>query len=195
MHWLGSEKPVNLMNQLLPEWQFGEEHSLQLDSVTPGQAFASIIPSLSSEDPWIQRSIALREVPGRLLRRLGLSGNSLPRQAFGPHSFTLLGQTPDQEVAFGLAGEFWRLDYGLHPISDAAAFVAKLNVPRLVLNVCVETMGRSGCRLVTHTRVYCPTDAQRRRFAPYWYAIRPVSGLIRQRLLQRIASQARTTAP
>ena len=35
---------------------------------------------------------------------------------------------------------------------------------------------------------------QRRRFAPYWYAIRPVSGLIRQRLLQRIARVARSTS-
>jgi hypothetical protein len=49
--------------------------------------------------------------------------------------------------------------------------------------------------LVTHTRVHCPDEAQRRRFAPYWFAIRPVSGLIRQRLLRRIAQLARATSP
>ena len=182
---------MELMNRLLPEWQFGERHALVLDGVSPAQAFASIVPGLSAEDPLIARAIALRELPGRMLRTLGLSGNALPRQAFGFHSFTLLGEVPEREVAFGLAGRFWQLDYGLRPIADAAAFVNMTDQPRLVLNVCVEPVGDHGCRLVTHTRVHCPGDEQRRRFAPYWYAIRPVSGLIRQRLLQRMARVAR----
>ena len=178
------------MDRLLPEWHFGERHALRLDGVSSAQAFAGIAPGLSAEDPWIQRAIALREMPGRLLRRLGMSGNALPRKAFGFHSFTLLGQTPGREVAFGLAGRFWQLDYGLIPVADALEFRALVDQPRLVLNVCVEPRNDAGCTLVTHTRVHCATEAQRQRFAPYWYAIRPVSGLIRQRLLRRIAQAA-----
>ncbi|UJW81674.1 DUF2867 domain-containing protein [Hydrogenophaga sp. SL48] len=185
---------MKLMNHLLPEWQFAERHALQLDDITTAQAYASIVPGLSAEDPWVQRAIAVREMPGRLLRSLGLSRNTLPPQAFGFHSFTCLGQAPDREVVFGLAGQFWRLDYGLRPVTDAAAFTHMSDQPRLLLNVCVEPVSAQGCRLVTHTRVHCATEAQRRRFAPYWYAIRPVSGLIRQRLLQRIAKMARATA-
>lgn len=183
------------MNQLLPEWQFAERHELALPGVTPAQAFANIVPGLSAQDPLIQRAIALREIPGRLLRGLGLSGNTLPRQAFGFHSFTRLGETPNREVAFGLAGHFWQLDYGLRPVTDATAFAALTDQPRLVLNVCVEPVDGKSCHLVTHTRVHCPTDAQRRRFVPYWYAIRPVSGLIRLRLLRRIASLAHAHNP
>ena len=184
---------MDLINRLLPEWQFGERHELMLDGVSPARAFASIVPGLSAQDPLIAKAIALREVPGRLLRKLGLSGNALPPQAFGFHSFKLLGQTPAREVAFGLAGRFWQLDYGLRPIADAAAFATLTDQPRLVLNVCVEPLGDQSCRLITHTRVHCPTDEQRRRFTPYWVTIRPVSGLIRQRLLQRIARVARNT--
>jgi hypothetical protein len=184
---------MNLMEQLLPQWQFGERHELTLDGVSPAQAFASIVPGLSAQDPLIDNAIALRELPGRLLRKLGLSGNTLPTKAFGFHSFKLLGQTPAREVAFGLAGRFWQLDYGLRPIADAAAFTHMTDQPRLVLNVCVEPVGDHSSRLVTHTRVHCPSEQQRRRFAPYWYAIRPVSGFIRQRLLQRIARVARDT--
>ncbi len=186
---------MELMARLLPDWQFGERHTLHLEGITPAQAYASIVPGLSAPDALIARAIALREAPGRLLKKLGLSGNQLPSQAFGFHSFTLLGERPGQEVAFGLAGQFWRLDYGLRPIADANSFAQLVDQPRLVLNVCVEPIQGPGCQLVTHTRVHCPTEEQRRRFAPYWYAIRPVSGLIRRRLLQRIARLARLPAP
>ena len=181
---------MGLMQQLLPEWHFAERHESVLEGVTPAQAFAAIVPGLSAEDPWIQRAIALREWPGRVLRSLGLSRNTLPPQAFGFHSFTLLAQAPGLEVVFGLAGRFWQMDYGLRPVADAAAFARLADQPRLLLNVCVEPLDEHRCRLVTHTRVHCPTDAQRRLFAPYWYAIRPVSGLIRQRLLHRMARLA-----
>jgi hypothetical protein len=186
---------MELIERFLPQWQFSERHALVLDGVTPAQAYASIVPGLSMQDPLINNAIALREVPGRLLRALGLSQNALPSQAFGFHSFALLGQVPYTEVAFGLAGRFWQLDYGLRPIANAQAFAAMNDQPRLVINVCVEPFSDHSCRLVTHTRVHCPHEAQRRRFAPYWFAIRPVSGLIRQRLLRRIAQLARATSP
>lgn len=186
---------MELMTRLLPDWQFGEQHALRVEDVTPARAYAGIVPGLAAPDALIAQAIALREAPGRLLRKLGLSGNTLPPQAFGFHSFTLLGELPGREVAFGLAGQFWRLDYGLRPIADATGFALLADQPRLVLNVCVEPAQGLGCQLITHTRVHCPTEAQRRRFAPYWYAIRPVSGLIRRRLLQRIAGLARLSAP
>lgn len=181
------------MNRLMPAWQFGERHELRLKDVTPAQAYASIVPGLGAEDRLIALAIAMREAPGRLLRKLGLRGNALPSRPFGFHSFTLLGEAPGRELAFGLAGRFWQMDYGLHPVADAAAFAALTDLPRLMLNVCVEAVDGPGCLLVTHTRVHCATDDQRRSFAPYWYAIRPVSGLIRRRLLKRIADLARAT--
>lgn len=178
---------MELIHRLLPEWQFAERHALVLDGVSPARAYASIVPGLSADDPLIARAIALRELPGRLLRSVGLSGNDLPARPFGFHSFTLLGNVPGREVAFGLAGRFWQVDYGLRRIEDTEAFMATTDQPRLVLNVCVQALDGQRCQLVTHTRVHCPDVEQRRRFAPYWYAIRPVSGLIRQRLLRRIA--------
>ena len=184
---------IELIERLLPQWQFSERHALVLDGVTPARAYASIVPGLSTQDSLINQAIALREVPGRLLRALGLSRNALPSQAFGFHSFALLGQVPNTEIAFGLAGRFWQLDYGLCPVANAEEFAAMIDQPRLVLNVCVEPLGDHSCRLVTYTRAHCPDEAQRRRFAPYWYAIRPISGLIRLRLLRRIAHIARAT--
>jgi len=45
-------------------------------------------------------------------------------------------------------------------------------------------------RLLTETRVHCVDAGARRRFTPYWWLIRPVSGLIRRRLLARIDDAA-----
>ncbi|MCU0762120.1 MAG: hypothetical protein MUF76_03825 [Hydrogenophaga sp.] len=177
---------MQLIDHYLPQWQFAERHELVLPGVSPEQAFAAVVPGLSAPDPLIERAIALREGPGRLLRRLGMGGVALPSRGFGFHSFTPLGSLPDREVAFGLAGQFWRLDYGLQTVSDATAFERLQDQPKLVLNVCVEPVA-GGCRLVTHTRVYCPSETLRRRFAPYWTLIRPVSGLIRRRLLKAVA--------
>lgn len=177
---------MQLMDLFLPEWQFGERHELLLPGVSPARAFAAVVPGLSAPDPLIERAIALREAPGRLLRRVGLGGVALPARSFGFHSFTPLGSVPDVEVAFGLAGQFWKLDYGLLKVPDADAFERLQDQPKLVLNVCVEPLAR-GCRLVTHTRVHCPSETLRRRFAPYWVLIRPVSGLIRRRLLKAVA--------
>mgnify|MGYP001760757130 CR=1 FL=1 len=178
---------MELIHRLLPEWQFAERHALVLDGVSPARAYASIVPGLSADDPLIARAIALREAPGRLLRTFGLSRNTLPTRPFGFHSFALLGEVPGREVAFGLAGRFWQMDYGLRRIADTEAFMALTDQPRLVLNVCVVPLDGQRCQLVTHTRVHCPDEAQRRRFLPYWVLIRPVSGLIRGRLLRRIA--------
>jgi len=72
-------------------------------------------------------------------------------------------------------------------VEDADTFfeLDPLGVVKLVMNFTAEVEG-SGTRLTTRTRVWCRDDAARRSFNPYWLLIRPVSGLIRRRLLKRI---------
>ncbi|BAK84760.1 hypothetical protein GLX_23480 [Komagataeibacter medellinensis NBRC 3288] len=59
-----------------------------------------------------------------------------------------------------------------------------------MLSYTLQPLTRGTYRLTTETSVFCPTSATRRRFAPYWYLIRPVSGLIRRRMLAFIRKQA-----
>ena len=51
--------------------------------------------------------------------------------------------------------------------------------------------------LTTQTRVHCLDADALRRFTSYWYLIRPVSGLIRRRMLKAIARRCAspTTEP
>ena len=110
--------------------------------------------------------------------------------------FTFLGREGDSELAFGLTGAFWRADYGLLDIRSAEAFKATVrqDVCQLVLSFYVDADTSGASVLSTETRVLCPTAAVRRRFAPYWYVIRPVSGLIRRRMLARVRRQAESLA-
>ncbi|MBG6374115.1 hypothetical protein I5J37_17165, partial [Pseudomonas aeruginosa] len=89
--------------------------------------------------------------------------------------------------AGGGGPRFWRADFALERIADGEHFRCydQPGVAKLVL--CFRcTPSASGTLLHTETRVFCPDRASRLRFTPYWLAIRPVSGLIRRRLLAGI---------
>ncbi len=113
------------------------------------------------------------------------------RPAFGGADFTELGREPGAELALGLAGRFWQADYGLLPVPDAQAFLdlQEPGIAKLVLNFTVQPDG-AGTLLTTRTRVWCNDAGSLRRFRPYWLLIRPVSGLIRRRLLARAGRAA-----
>ena len=78
-------------------------------------------------------------------------------------------------------------------LDSTAAFARfdQLGVPKLVLNFSTEIMSDGRIRLSTETRVFCNDRHSILRFTPYWWLIRPVSGLIRRRLLKRIAHAAK----
>ncbi|WP_174873204.1 hypothetical protein [Vogesella oryzae] len=181
---------MTLLDQHLAQYQFCERHQRPV-AASAAQVMQAVHRLPDWQDPWVQRFIRLRELPARLAARLG-HGNALPQRApFGLHDFTLL-QCNAQEVVWGLAGEFWRGDYGLRPLADAAAFAGLLSVPRLVMGIRIIPLATGELCLHTETRVYCPDRRSYYRFMPYWYLIRPVSGLIRQRMLRAIAEMALT---
>lgn len=183
---------MRLIDRYLPRYQFVERHALVVDAA-PGRLLDHAADPATAEDPFMARCIALREAPARLLARLGLPSR-LPARPFGLEDFTPLGRNGDAELAFGLAGRFWQADYGLVPFTDAQDF-AEAGPPfagaaRLVLNFTATAQPDGRTLLATETRVHCPDAATRLRFTPYWMLIRPVSGLIRRRLLQRVAAAA-----
>ncbi|MDY0748096.1 hypothetical protein SNE35_26585 [Paucibacter sp. R3-3] len=181
---------MELIGHFLPSYQFAEEHSLYVPASPAAVLDAASRPDVV-DDPIARRLIALRELPTRLMGRLGFESTLAGRSAFGAGDFTLLGRDGDRELAYGLAGRFWRSDYGLVPLIDAQDFVA-LNasgLAKLVLNFYAQVEG-SGTRVTTHTRVCCGDASAYRRFRAYWFLIRPASGLIRRRLLMRVREAA-----
>lgn len=175
---------LNLLDHYLPDYHFQEVHTRQTHA-TPERLMAAAQAYRPEHDRFFRSMITLRELPMRLFER------SPRRAAFGLQDFTLLEHQPEQ-LLYGLAGRFWQSDYGLEPIADSTAFRTfnHPDVPRLAIGFMTQALGNGRCQLLTETRVHCPNAASLRRFRPYWYLIRPVSGLIRQRMLKTIVRAA-----
>ncbi len=175
-----------LIDDYLPAHQFSERHSRRI-AAAPERVMAAVAAYRPDEDRFFAAMIGLRELPMRISARL--SGRRPTLSApFGLANFTPLAERPAAERVFGLVGRFWRRDFGLVTIADGTAFRAfdEQGVAKLALAF-VATPTAAGTLLSTETRVYCPDRATLRRFAPYWYLIRPVSGLIRKRMLATIS--------
>lgn len=179
--------PPHPLDRWLRDWQFEEVHALRIRA-TPAACLDAAEAVDPADDALIQAALALREAPGRLAGALGRRGSLHTRPRFGLRDFVPLGRDGDRSVCHGLVGAFWRLGYGLFPQASAADYArfAQPGVAKLALSFHTEPDGPGHTRLVTTTRVMCPDADSLRRFRPYWGLIRPVSGLIRRRLLQRI---------
>ncbi len=183
MHVKISDRQMPLIDDYLPVYQFSETHGciIGADARTILDAVLMFRPDA---DPFFKIVIGLREWPMRLFRR----SKKLPKP-FGLNNFTQLERT-DHEIVYGLIGRFWRLDFGLHRITDAHAFKAfdQAGLAKLALGFAIRPCSEGRNQLVTQTRVFCPDQRTRLAFTPYWWLIRPVSGLIRRRILSSIKS-------
>ncbi|GAN68913.1 DUF2867 domain-containing protein [Acetobacter orleanensis] len=177
---------MNPLDDILPRFDFRERHSIDI-SAPDGRIMQAVTAWRSENDPLVRAAIRLRELPARLLghrrqRTLDLS------------DFTLLEQQGNSVLIYGLIGAFWQAGYGLCTVPSTDAFLAPRqdDVCKLALGFTIQPGPGRSHRLVTETRVFCVTDRARQRFMPYWYLIRPVSGLIRRRMLAAIRDQSET---
>ena len=178
----------------LPAWQFDEVHHIR-STASPAALLDAAAAYDPAHDRWINLALAMREAPGRLASGLGLASALAGRARFGLADFVVLGRQANAALAYGLAGRFWEAGYGLQPLADAAAFAA-FNQPgaaKLLLAFEAQPDG-DATRLTTVTRVLCTDEAARRRLVPYWALIRPVSGLIRRRIMADICRVAQAAA-
>lgn len=187
---------MTLIDRFLPVYQFQERHQLLVDAAPAALLDAASSPDVV-DDPWARSFIRLREFPDRLVGRLGGRSGLRDKAPFGFDSFTPLGRDADRELAFGLVGRFWQSDYGSVAIDGPSAFenFKDAGVAKLVLNFSAEPLGDGCTWLRTETRVFCNDRSSMLRFTSYWWVIRPVSGLIRRRLLMRIRDAAVPAAP
>lgn len=183
-----------LIDRYVPIAHFRERHALDV-AAAPNRVLGAAGSYRTESDPFFKRMIGLRELPMRLSRIVSRRHGEA-RAPFGIDTFTVLEQQ-DDEIVYGLAGRFWRSDFDLRPLKNGADFLS-LNEPgiaKLALNFAVRPNGKGGSSLSTETRVFCVDTGARLRFAPYWYLIRPVSGLIRRRTLTSIRRTSESAAP
>lgn len=172
------------IHSFVPHVDLRERHRILIHA-PPSVIMAEVEKFRIRDDPLAQRVLWLRELPGRLLHKAR-------RKTFDLDDFTCLGKPDPRTLAYGLLGAFWEADYGLVACDSAAAFTNNRDrdVCKLLLTFRVTPVSDETSYLTTETLVSCPSPEARRRFAPYWYLIRPVSGLLRRRLLRIIRARA-----
>lgn len=181
---------MSLLSHYLPDYQFVERHGIRITS-TAERVLDAAIAFDPANDPLVRRIMSVREIPARIAGIFGVRMTTVDQRPFGMADFVPLGRDGDREVAFGLVGRFWRMNFDLVPMADAAAFAAfdQPGIPKLALNF-TATPDNGAILLTTETRVFCPDDPSRHRFAPYWTVIRPFSSFIRRRLLAAVKRAA-----
>ncbi|MCD0421705.1 hypothetical protein LOC51_31200 [Rubrivivax sp. JA1024] len=174
-------RPMTLIDKYVPSFSFNERHAVLVDAPAD-KVLAAILTFRPEDDPLFRVLITLRELPMRARRLFG--GSETSPKVFGIDDFTLLDHD-DREVVFGLVGQFWRPDFGLARIADGADFAAfqRAGFVKLALNFALAPHSDGHIRLTTETRAFCTDRSARLKLLPYWYAVRPFSGLLRRRIL------------
>jgi len=173
------------IDDLLPDWHFGERHSLA--TTAPAADLLAAVERVTWAQVPLMRALMRIRSAGRL--RLGQNRTIL--EDMTGLGFTVLARTDDEVVAAAI-GRPWSPTGGRAPRlgdqPDPRQFFVDFSDPgwaKMVTNF----RAYAG-ELTTETRVLLTDDRSRSAFRRYWLLIRPFSGLIRRRWLAAIVHRA-----
>ncbi len=111
-----------LLGQFMPAYEFHEVHFITIKAKAE-QVFKAMKELTAAElSPLVFLLMAIRGLPARLLKRQAEekppAGPFLEQMVRG--GFIPLGETPDQEIVFGLIGQFWKAAGGVVPAIHVA---------------------------------------------------------------------------
>lgn len=132
--------------------------------------------------------LELRALPDLFSRQNRRRNARVDLETLLKNGFVLLGENPPNEIALGLAGQFWAAAGRTCLLSDAEEFRGfdQSGYAKAVWNFSLVEEGQAATRLATETRVRCLDERSRLRFRFYWSVIGPFSGLIRREILRTV---------
>ena len=163
------------ISDALPVYHHSERHSIHV-AASPERALAAARETTLDDLPLV-RLLAR-------LRGLGPGHGSLWEALIGA------GFQPFDDDTFVLVGRPWKPGYERRRVGDFLAF-AEPGWAKMAIDLRATPDG-DGARLETETRVFLTDRASRRRFAAYWFVVRPFSGLIRRRWLRAAKQRGET---
>ena len=186
------------LDEFLPQYDFTEIHKVKVKA-SPQAAFSAMKELLPSElSPLVFFMLNLREVPAILTgkaRRIQAEQKPFLNHLY-ESGFIPLEET-DDEIVFGLVGQFWKLTGGEEPsgVTNSRQFQAfdRTDFAKVAANLYVQPSGEETL-LSTETRVWAPDPQTRRKFAFYWRVISMGSGWIRVLWLRAIKRRAERSA-
>ncbi len=183
---------MDLLNEIMPEWHFGNHHQIVVEA--PADRVVAALESirLDRDSSWLVRAFFRA-------RGLSVPTGPTPRDALTASGFSVIGERLGREIVFGIAGKFWapREMANLVRVPDARAFqeFARPGHAKAAISFRVEPLDDGRTLLGTETRVWCTDRRARLLFGIYWTLIRIPSGIIRVDMLRAIARRASAAAP
>jgi hypothetical protein len=181
-----------LLDQHLPEYDVRERHTIRIRARSE-HVWAALRMTTMNDIPAVRtlsslRALAFGQIPagpssaGRIALLDGMLQESSP--------FFLIEERSGEELVVGMAGRPWQ-NYS-RKLAGGPAFAAwkELDAVRIAFNFRVEQEGDFS-RLITETRVRGTDTAGTRHFGRYWRFVYPGSAIIRDRMLNAIAENAR----
>jgi hypothetical protein len=179
------------LGRFLPAWHFREVHSTLVQA--PRDHVYRAVLEVTPEEIFLFRTlVAIRRMGRRSPDGILNPPPGEPLLAVAARTqFRVLEERAPEEIAIGtlLVSPGRR---GATPPASPLEFEAarlRSGVALAAMNFRL-TEAAGGTLLVTETRVFAPDRDVRRRFALYWLAIRPGSGLIRRMWLRGIRRRA-----
>ena len=187
-----------LLEEIVPEYDFGEVHEVRIFAPPEGVLGAVKLVGLG-EMPLVRMLFALRSIPAYVAGKRGLptsKTDSLYGQMLD-FGFVSIGEEPGREMVCGGIRQMFRVSGGLTPhFRDAAEFVAfrEPGYAKVAMNFSARPL-ESGSELRTETRVVATDAASRGRFGRYWRLIQPGSALVRRGWLTAAKRRAEHATP
>lgn len=184
-----------LLDKYLPVYDFNEVHMVTIRT-SPEKAFAAIKELKSAElSPLAFWLMSIRELPARLMGKASpqIQGSRPFLEELYEGGFLDLDGVPNQEIVFGLVGQFWELTGGQNPqIASPQEFLAfdQPDYAKVAANLAVTDLGNGTVRCTTETRIRATHPATLKKFALYWRIISLGSGFIRILWLKAIQRKA-----
>ena len=187
-----------LIDAYMPEYDVSERHHTRV-AASREATYAALWTANFAKARVARMLVALRALPGALghgvagVRALWERGSApITLATFQERGFRVLAELPPTELVIGVEGQFWRPPGNLStpPPDDFCSRPPAPGTARGVWNFHLRALADGTTGLTTETRVQCADAGARRRFLPYWYAIRPASGMIRHAMLREIRRSA-----
>lgn len=112
-------------------------------------------------------------------------------QGWKDMGFEILEHQHNKEIILGLIGQFWKTNGNIQRFApeNFLSFHDK-RFAKATWSFEITSNTNNSMKLETETRIFCMDEIVRKKFARYWFLIKPFSALIRIEMLKVIKKKA-----
>jgi hypothetical protein len=179
-----------LIDRFMPVFDVSEQHLIRVKA--PADRTYKALRMVDLTQSRVIRSLfAVRGIPRLVRRRPRAQLGNMTLDDLVRGGFMWLDEDPGAEIVLGVVGSFWRLSGGVLRIEpEEFEGFDRPGYAKAAWNFRVVPDGDDASIVTTETRVRVPDEASRKKFALYWAAIGPFSGLVRKQALVLVRAAA-----